>query len=353
MPYSDKPQEILARISPDTRPFPIYLLMGDESYYTDRIEQKLIETYLPDKETHDFNLTVLYGLDTQVSAVLAASMRPPMGTDHTITVVREAQDLYLGARGSRKEGHTPFDTLLPLLKSPSPFNILILSFKGKSPSRTLKAVKEIEKVGIVVSSPEIKEWNIRDYLPSLAAEHGLLLKPEALETVKEHLGNDIGRINSELEKLSLALLPEEKKQVSREDLLKYTSLNKEYSPFDLKNALAAKDRARAFKIARSLSRDAKRVPVQAIIPVLFNYFANLLIAFYARSTDPSVISQKLGLKYPGQAKEYLLGLKNYRAGKLPGIITYLRRMDARSKGLYSDEGEPDEILMDLVLMILN
>ena len=353
MPYTDKPQQLLTSIAPSVKPFPIYVLMGEESYFTDRIERKLVRTYLPDEETHDFNLSILYGLESQVSSVLSACMRPPMGVTHTITVVREAQDLYLGNRGSRKEGSTPFDTLSPLIKHPSPYNILILCFKGKAPARTLKVMKEIEKVGMIVSSPEIKEWNIQDYLPSIASEHGLLLRPDAVQTVKEHLGNDIGRINSEFEKLETSLLPEQKKQVTAELVLKFTALNKEYSPFDLKNALATKDRARAFKVARSLAKDAKRVPVQVIIPVLFNYFANLLIAFYARSYDPKVISDKLGLKYPRQAQEYIFGLKNYRAGKIPDIITYLRKMDARSKGMYSDEGDPEEILTDLVLMVLN
>lgn len=353
MPFTDKPQQVLSEISPKSKPYPIYVLMGEETYYIDQIEQKLTRTFLPEEESHDFNLTVLYGLDTQVSSVLNACMRPPMGTAHTITVVREAQDLYLGNRGSRKEGETPFDSLAPLYKNPSPFNILILCFKGKSPARTLKVMKEIEKVGLVISSPEIKEYNIQNYIPSIASEHGLSLGYDAVMTVKEHLGNDIGRINSEFRKLVTALPAEARKNVSSEMILKYTALNKEYSPFDLKNALALKDRARALKVARALSLDAKRVPVQVIIPILFNYFANLLIALYARSLDPKVISDYLGLKFPRQAQEYVNGLRNYRPGKITAIISYLRKMDARSKGMYSDEGDPREILTDLVLFVLN
>lgn len=353
MPYTDKPQEVLRDIKPQSKPYPIYVLMGEETYYVDQIEQKLTRTYLPDEETHDFNLSILYGLDTQVSAVLSSCMRPPMGSTHTVTVVREAQDLYLGNRGSKKEGNAPLDSLAPLLKNPSPFNILILCFKGKAPARTLKVMKEIEKVGLVVSSPEIREYNIQDYIPSMATEHGLVLGYDAVMTVKEHLGNDIGRINSEFEKLATALSDDDRRHVSAEMILKYTALNKEYSPFDLKNALAAKDRVRAFKVARALSKDAKRVPVQVIIPVLFNYFATLLIAVYARSLDPKVLTSYLGLKYPRQAQEYINGLKNYRPGKITNIITYLRKMDARSKGMYSDEGDPEEILTDLVLMVLN
>lgn len=353
MPFTDKPQVVLSDIREGVSPSPIYLLMGDETYYTDRIESKIVSTYLLDEETHDFNLSILYGSEVQLSDVLSSCMRPPMGVSHTVTVVREAQDLYLGNRGSKKEGQTPLDSLRPLLRHPSPFNILVLCFKGKAPARTLKVIKEIEKVGMIVSSPEIKEYNIRDYIPSIASEHGLILMPNAVSAVVEHLGNDIARMDSEFEKLATALAPSDKKQVSSEMVLKYTSLNKEYTPFDLKKALAMKNHARAFMISRALSKDSKRVPVQVVIPVLFNYFSLLLISLYAGSRDPKAIASYLGLKYPRQADEFVMGLNNYRPGKIISIITYLRKMDARSKGMYSDEGDPEEILTDLVLMILN
>ena len=353
MPYTDKPQTVLREIDASKKPFPIYILMGDESYFTDRIEQKLVGTYLPDEATHDFNFSLLYGSEVEVSNVLSASLRPPMGAERTITVVREAQDLFLSSRGSKKEGQTPLDGLMPLVQHPSPYNILILCFKGKSPARTLKAIKAIEKVGLVVSSPAISEYNIQDYIPGMAAEFGLVLQMDAVRTVKEHLGNDVGRIHSEFEKLATALSPEDRSGVTSQMVLKFTALNKEYSPFDLKNALVMKDKARSMKIARALSVEAKRVPVQVIIPVLFNYFSNLLIAAYLPSNDPTLIANRLELKYPRQAQEYVNGLKRYTKTKMVHIISYLRKMDARSKGMYSDEGTPEEILTDLVLMILN
>ena len=355
MPFTDKPQNFLREISPQAPPFPLYLLMGEESFYTDRLEQKIVDAYLPDPESRDFNLSVFYGQETGVQEVLDFCYRPAFGVNYSVAVVREAQELFLSGRGSKKEGSTPLDALVPLVQRPTGFSILILCFKGKgkAPNRRLRAMQAIEKTGMVVSSPAVSEYAIQDYLPGLAAEHGLVLRSDALSAVRDHLGNDLTRIDSEFRKLATALSPGERGGVTAELVYRYTALNKEYSPFDLKNALAARDAARAFKVAKALSADSKRVPVQMIIPVLFNYFSNLLIALYAPSRDPRGIMSHLGLKYPRAAEEYARGLQNYRPRKILDIIAYLRKCDARSKGMYSDEGDPAEILTDLVLLILS
>ena len=49
MPYSDQPQTVLSRLSPDQKPSPIYILMGEEEYFIDKIEKKIVSTYLPEE----------------------------------------------------------------------------------------------------------------------------------------------------------------------------------------------------------------------------------------------------------------------------------------------------------------
>ncbi len=351
MPYTDKPQEVLRAIAPTQKPYPIYVLMGEEEYFTDRIEQKILRTYMPEESERDFNYRLLYGMDTSPEEIVASCRRIPLGAERTITVVREAQNLMRGTGDGA--GKQPLDALVQLVDHPVPFSVLVLCFKGRSPSRRAKVLKEIEKVGLVVSSPAVREYNLDNYILPLAQECGLSLSMDAVRAIREHIGTDIGRLSSELDKLAMALGPTERQQVTTDMVLKYTGLNREYSPFDLRRALATKDAGRAMAIARSLAEDAKRVPVQVIVPILFSYFSNLLIAFYARSKNRQEVMKYIGLDKEYQVNDYMLGLQNYRPGKVSAIITYLRKIDARSKGMYSDEGDPDAILIDLVLMILN
>lgn len=351
MPYTKEPESILREIDPHREPYRIYLLAGDEEYFTDKIEKKVVDTYLPDDEgQRDFNYLLLYGSAVSPGEVLTAARRAPFGSRYSIVVVREAQALLQGSGAKLGE------LLTNLTEHPVPSTILVMCFKeGKKPNRSTTAVKEaIREVALYVESPAIADYRISSYVRSLAEEHGLGLTPQAIEVVGEHVGTDVIRLDSEMEKLALALPPDRHSRVTPEEVLTYTGLNKEYSAFDLKKALARHDLPRSITIAQSLSRDSKRVPVQMIIPTLFSFFADLLTAYYApRPLTQQSVMQYLELRAPFLVRDLMEGLKHYRPTKVVEILHALRRCDARSKGMYSEQGAPDEILTDLVLMILN
>ena len=46
------------------------------------------------------------------------------------------------------------------------------------------------------------------------------------------------------------------------------------------------------------------------LPVLFNYFSNLLICYYSKDRSESGLMTALGLRGTYQVKDYLLGMKN-------------------------------------------
>ena len=357
MPYSDKPQGVLQEIRPDRKPYPIYILMGEEEYFTDKIEKKILTTYLPHEEEWDFNYTLLYGADTNWVDILATCRRYPMGGSRTIVVVREAQVLFRAGGGGDSDGggSQSLDMLMTLVDRPNPYNILVLCLKGgKKVSRRGKQIKKIEEEGMIVESPEIRDYQIEPYIQPLANERGLTLDFSAVRLVAERIGTDLSRMDSEFEKLQTALSPQEMRMVTPDMVLRYTSINKEFSVFDLRRAIAERNLARAMQIAKSLSEDEKRVPVQMLLPQIFDYFANLLIAFYAPAPrNEQAVMQQLGINRSFFVKEYMQGLRNYKAYKVTQIISYLRLCDARSKGMYGGEGDSEEILVDLVMFIFN
>lgn len=356
MPFTDQPQSILRDIRPDRDPYPIYILMGEEEYFTDKIEKKILSTYLPNEEERDFNYTLVYGADTNMDDLLTICRRYPMGSKRTLVIVREAQTLIRGGgEDSESGGGQSLATLSTLIDRPNPYNILVLAFKGgKKLSRRGQFVKRLEEVAMIVDSPEIRDYQIEPYIRPLANEHNLTLDSKAVQLVAERIGTDLTRMESEFEKLNTALTPEDRRRVTSDMILKYTGVNKEYSVFDLRKAIAERNLARAIGIAKSLSDNDKRVPVQMLLPQLFDFFANLLAAFYTPTprTEQAVMAQ-LGITRSFFVKEYMQGLRNYSPFKVTQIVSYLRRCDARSKGMYGEEGESEEILTDLILFIFN
>ena len=53
---------------------PVYLLMGEEDYYIDRIADYIVEKALNENE-REFNLTVMYGLDTEMATIVNNAKR--------------------------------------------------------------------------------------------------------------------------------------------------------------------------------------------------------------------------------------------------------------------------------------
>ena len=68
---------------------PVYFLMGEEDYYIDRISDYIMDTVLTETEK-EFNLTLLYGSDTDIVSIINAARRYPMMSKYQVVIVREA-----------------------------------------------------------------------------------------------------------------------------------------------------------------------------------------------------------------------------------------------------------------------
>ena len=71
---------------------PAYLLMGVENYYIEKLSDAIIEATLPEEE-RDFNMHVFYGNDSDINSIVNAAQSFPMGSEHSLVIVKEAQDL--------------------------------------------------------------------------------------------------------------------------------------------------------------------------------------------------------------------------------------------------------------------
>ena len=71
---------------------PVYMLMGDESFYIDQIADYIEEHVLTEDEKA-FNQTILYGKDTSLGEIIMAAKRYPMMSPYQVIIVKEAQHI--------------------------------------------------------------------------------------------------------------------------------------------------------------------------------------------------------------------------------------------------------------------
>jgi DNA polymerase-3 subunit delta len=318
---------------------PIYFLMGEEDYYIDRISDYLVNHALTETEK-EFNLTVLYGADTDIATVINAAKRYPMMSKYQVVVVKEAQHL------------RNIEELTYYLQKPLASTILVFCYKHGALDRRKKITAEIEKAGVLFESKKLKEAQLPGFISSYLKRKQVEIEPKASEMMAEFVGADLNRMAGELEKLIITL-PAGQKRITPELIERNIGISKDYNNFELRNALIAKDVLKANQIVKYFEENPKNNPLQVTLAVLFNFFANLMLAYYAPEKTDQGIAAQLGLRSPWQSKDYMIAMQKYSGVKVMQIIGAIRECDAKSKGIGNPSTSDGELLRSLVYMILH
>lgn len=318
---------------------PVYLLMGEEDYYIDRISDYIVEKALDENEK-EFNLTVVYGMDTDMASIVNNAKRYPMMSERQVVMVKEAQNL------------RSWDELGFYLQKPLNSTVLVFCYKHGAMDKRKKIVAEIEKNGVVFESKKLKENMLPGFISSYLKRRKMEIEDKAAEMMADFVGNDLNRMAGELEKLIITM-PKGKNRITPDEIERNIGISKDYNNFELKSALIAKDTLKANKIVKYFNDNPKNNPLQPTLAILFNYFSNLMVAYYAPERSENGVAAYLGLKSPWLAKEYLEGMRRYSGVKVMNIITQIRLCDARSKGIGNVSLSAGELLRELVYFILH
>ena len=318
---------------------PVYYLMGEESYYIDKISEYIAQTVLTDEEK-EFNLTVVYGSDTDVATVINAAKRYPMMAERQVVIVKEAQQL------------KNIEELVYYVQKPLQSTILVLCHKNGTIDRRKKLAAEVEKVGVLFESKKLKETQLPGFITSYLKRKSVDIEPKASEMMAEFVGADLNRMAGELDKLVITL-PQGVTRVSPEQIELNIGVSKDYNNYELRSALVAKDVLKANKIIKYFEENPKTNPIQMTLSVLFGFFSNLMLAYYAPEKTEQGIAAQLGLRSPWQAREYIMAMRQYSGVKVMQIIGEIRYCDARSKGVGNSSLSDGDLLRELIYVILH
>jgi DNA polymerase-3 subunit delta len=318
---------------------PIYYLMGEESYYIDKISEYISQTVLTDEEK-EFNLTVMYGADTDIASIINAAKRYPMMSEYQVVIVKEAQNV------------KDMESLVYYVQKPLPSTILVICHKHGTLDKRKKLAATIEKVGVLFESKKIKDTQLSGFITSFLKRKSVDIEPKAAEMMAEFVGTDLSRMAGELEKLVLTL-PAGQMRITPEQIERNIGISKDYNNFELKNAIIARDVLKANKIIKYFDENPKTNPIHATLSVLFNFFSNLMLVYYAPDKSEQGIASMLGLKNTWQAKEYLAAARVFSGVKVMQIIGEIRYCDAQSKGVDNVSLKDGDLLRELIFKILH
>lgn len=318
---------------------PVYYLMGEEGYYIDLISDYITQNALTDEEK-EFNLTIFYGADVDVGTIISTARRYPMMSEYQVVVVKEAQ----AVRG--------LEDLSFYLQKPLTSTILVICHKHGTLDRRKKLAAEIEKVGILFESRKVREAQLPAFISSYMQQRGLAVEPKAAAMLADFVGTDLSRLSGELEKLIITLSKGET-TITPDQIERNIGISKDYNNFELRTALVDRDILKANKIVKYFDENSKTNPIPVTLSLLFGFFSNLMLAYYAPEQSEQGIAAFLGLKTPWQAREYLTAMRRYNGFKTMQIISDIREADAMSKGFGNTSLTSGDILRELIFKILH
>lgn len=323
----------------------IYVLQGEEPYYIDRLQQLIIDTALGEDQK-DFNLSLYYGNTANVREVISSCQQYPVFSQYKVVVVREAQLI------PKQPGHkNDFDIFASYAEKPQPSTILVICSKGE----TLKSKPFIDAIkatknGVIFDSNKVREGrDLEGLIVNYANSLGCNIDTKATSMLADHIGTDIARLFSELDKLSILAGD---KNISPELIERNIGISKDFNNFELEDALGKRDAAKAFRIVDYFERNPKNNPSMVSVAMLFSFFSNVLLTATARDKSIDGIMAMVGTRSQWRARKFLDATRMYNTQSLVNIIGYLRECDTRSKGIGSRQDQ-FALLKELVYKILH
>lgn len=318
---------------------PIYFLMGEESYYIDHVADFIVSTLLKPEEK-DFNLVTFFGADTDVDTVITAARAYPLGAQRLVVLVKEAQSM------------KHLDRLELYLRQVQPSTVLIICHKNGSLDRRLKVAAMIQKEGVLFESKKLYDSQLPPFVRDYLKRKRVAVAPGAAEMAAEYVGSDLNRLASELDKLVLAL-PQGVNIVTPELVQQQIGISKNFNIFELQDALGTKDVLKVNRILKYFDSNPKENPVQMVLPALFKYFSNLMLAFYSPDKSERGIAAWLNMTDWQVRKNVLPGMKLYSGVKVMNILSEIRRTDGRSKGVNNPAISNGDLMKELMFFILH
>ena len=320
---------------------PVYYLMGDESYYIDRICDYIADHVLRPEE-RDFNQTVLFGSDVTASQIADAARRYPMMSEYQVVIVKEAQNI------------KNTEALEKYFRMPMKSTILVMCHKnGSIDGRKREYLKAIQGAGILFESKKLRERDLPPFIETYLKRKNVSIDPKSTQIIADSIGVDLSRLAGELEKLVLAL-PEQDRRVTPQVVEDQIGVSKDFNSFELRDAIVNRNVFKANQIIKYFDENPKAGSIYAFLPMLFSFFQNLMIAYYApNKQSQESVADWLELRSPWAAKDYMTGMRNYSGMKVMQIIGKIREIDAKSKGLDNPNTPAGELMKELIFYILH
>jgi len=320
---------------------PCYLLMGEESYYVDKIASYIAENALTEDEKA-FNQMVLYAQDVTPATIADNARRYPVMASRQVIIVKEAQLL----KGT--------ELLASYFRAMNPSCVLVLCFMGKSVDKRTEFWKAAQKHCRILESVPLKDYEIPDWITAYLKEKGTSIEPQAARLLADFLGTDLQRIVMEIEKLFI-LMPQGAWAVTTDMVEKSVGVNRDFSPFTLFNHIAAGDFAKVQPIVEYFADNEKKFPLVMLISLFYTQLSRILKLHSLQMENPGApadkVRERMGLNYYF-FQEIMKASRFFTFPRTVRAMNLLCAYDSLYKSSDRGESGDGELLMEMICKMM-
>jgi DNA polymerase-3 subunit delta len=306
----------------------IYWLEGDEEYFIEKVINYAEKSILNESES-SFNLTVFYGKDADWAEVINACRRYPMFAERQVVLLKEAQQM------------RDVEKLEAYIENPLSSTVFVVSYKEKKVDGRTRLAKILKEKGVVLTTKKLYENQLPEWTMAIVQEKGYSISQKALHLLVDHIGNDLSRIENEIEKISVNLGP--RTGINEDDIERYVGVSKDFNVFELQAALAYKDLPKAIRIIQYFEANPKAAPIQFVLPSLYSFFSKVYMMYGSDSRDQKQLAATIGIN-PFFMKDYIQASRLYTISGIEKTILLLHNYNLKSIGI-NDAGTEDASLL--------
>jgi len=316
---------------------PIYWFEGEEEFFIDKAIEYAEHHILSESEA-SFNLSVFYGKDANWPDIINACKRYPMFAERQVVLLKEAQQM------------RDVEKLESYIDNPLSSTIFVVSYKDKKLDARKKFAKLVKEKGVLVSTKKMYDKELPQWTQELLQSKWLTITPKGLALLVDHIGNDLTRIENEIDKLSVNL--GKRTSITEDDIEKYIGVSKDFNVFELQAALAAKDLSRSIRIIQYFEANPKAAPIQLVLPSLYSFFSKVFMVFGADSQDERAIATAIGVN-PFFMKDYMQAARLYTYPGVEKVLLLLHSYNLKSVGVGNIGTEDASLLKELIIKIIS
>ncbi|MFL5742140.1 MAG: DNA polymerase III subunit delta [Flavisolibacter sp.] len=307
---------------------PVYWLEGEEEYFIDQVIDYAEHRILTESEK-GFNLSVFYGRDSSWPDLINACRKYPMLSDLQVVILKEAQSM------------RDLERLESYIEKPLSSTLLFVAYKGKKVDGRTRLAKLLKEKATVLTTKKLYDNELPEWTQELVQSKGYTISNKALMLLIDHIGNDLSRLNNEINKLVLNLAS--RKNISEDDIETYVGVSKEFNVFELQQAIAHKDLYKAMRIIQYFEANPKAAPIQLVFPSLYNFFSKVQMIYSIPSRDEKSVATAIGVN-SFFARDYVQTASRYSLQEIEKLILLLHQYNLKGIGI-NDAGNSDAMLM--------